>query len=110
MSALFPLADTYIAFLTDAGLTAIVTENHDEALREMIRSIRTRLFATEVLAGLGKLSFAGIDLSGAKRLMKEAMAAVVQPRPGYAMVCDETAPYGGAHAPSPEWRRGIAFS
>jgi ubiquinone/menaquinone biosynthesis C-methylase UbiE len=80
-------AETYMTWLTDAGLTPTVTENHDDALTEMIRGIGTRLFATEVLAGLGKLNLAGIDLSAAKRLTKEAMAAVAQRRLGYATVC-----------------------
>ena len=37
----------------------------------MTRGIRTRLSATEVLAGLGQLDLAGINLKAAKRLTKE---------------------------------------
>jgi hypothetical protein len=72
--------------LTAAGFTEAVVESHDEALREMIRGIGTRLFATEVLAGLGKLDLAGIDLDAAKRLTKEAMAAIADKRLGYTVV------------------------
>ncbi len=52
----------------------------------MIRGIGTRLLATEVLAGLGKLDLAGIDLAAAKRLTKEAMEAVAERRLGYAII------------------------
>jgi arsenite methyltransferase len=80
-------AASYVDWLTDAALTEVIVENHDEALREMIRGIRTRLFATEVLAGLGKLDLAGIDINAAKRLTKEAVAAIADGRLGYAVVC-----------------------
>jgi hypothetical protein len=38
--------------LTDAGITDVVIEPHDEALVEMIRDIGNRLLATEVLAAI----------------------------------------------------------
>lgn len=79
-------AESYGAWLADAGFSHAVIEEHDDALTEMIRSIGTRLFATEVLAGLGKLDLAGIDLRAAKRLTKQAMAAVAEHRLGYAIV------------------------
>jgi len=79
-------AASYAERLSDAGLVDAVVEHHDEALQELIRDIGKRLFATEVLAGLGKLDLAGIDLEAAKRLTKEAMAAVGEKRLGYAIV------------------------
>jgi arsenite methyltransferase len=79
-------AATYSEWLADAGFTETIVENHDEVLTDMIRGIGTRLFATEVLAGLGKLDLAGIDLAAAKRLTKEAMAAVAERRLGYAII------------------------
>jgi SAM-dependent methyltransferase len=80
-------AASYAEWLTAAGFTEAIVENHDEALREMVRGIGTRLFATEVLAGLGKLDLGGIDLDAAKRLTKEALVAVAERRLGYAIVC-----------------------
>ena len=80
-------ADSYAAWLTDAGFTKTVVETHDDVLTEMIRSIGTRLFATEVLAGLGKLDLAGIDFPAAKRMTKQALTAVAAHRLGYAIVC-----------------------
>jgi arsenite methyltransferase len=80
-------AASYSEWLVDAGLVETNVEYHDEALTDMIRRIGTRLFATEVLTGLGKLDLAGIDLAAAKRLTKEAMTAVAEHRIGYAIVC-----------------------
>ena len=80
-------ADAYTAWLTDAGFTNATIEEHDEALMEMIRRIGTRLFATEVLAGLGKLDLAGIDLPALKRMTKQALTAAAEHRLGYAIVC-----------------------
>jgi SAM-dependent methyltransferase len=80
-------AETYTDWLGGAGLTDAVVEHHDEALVDMIRGIGMRLFATEVLAGAGKLDIAGIDLIAAKRLLKQANAAVAERRLGYAIVC-----------------------
>jgi arsenite methyltransferase len=80
-------AESYVAWLAGAGFTGPLVEHHDGALTDLIRGIGTRLFATEVLAGLGKLDLAGIDLGAAKRLAKEAMAAVAARRLGYAIIC-----------------------
>ena len=80
-------AATYSDLLAGAGLTVAVVENHDESLTDMIRRIAAHLFATETLAGLGKLDLDGIDLAAAKRLTKEAKAAVSEGRLGYAIVC-----------------------
>jgi arsenite methyltransferase len=79
-------ATSYVDWLTAEGFAEAVVEGHDEALREMIRGIGTRLFATEVLAGLGKLDLVGIDLDAAKRLTREAMAAITHKRLGYTIV------------------------
>jgi SAM-dependent methyltransferase len=80
-------AATYTEWLAGAGLMDAVVEPHDDALVDMIRGIGVRLFATEVLAGVGKLDIAGIDLVAAKRVLKQANAAVAERRLGYALVC-----------------------
>ena len=80
-------AASYLEWLTGAGMQDAVVEHHDEALIDMIKGIGTRLFATEVLAGLGKVDLAGIDLAAAKRLTRDAMRAVTEHRLGYAIVC-----------------------
>jgi arsenite methyltransferase len=80
-------AATYTEWLAGAGLIDAVVEPHDDALVEMIRGIGMRVFATEVLAGVGKLDIAGIDLVAAKRMLQQANAAVAERRLGYAIVC-----------------------
>jgi SAM-dependent methyltransferase len=80
-------AHSYIARLADAGFGETVVEVHDDALTQMIRDIGTRLFAAEVLTGLGKLDLAGIDLTAAKRMTRQALAAVAEHRLGYAIIC-----------------------
>jgi arsenite methyltransferase len=79
-------AEAYSAWLTDVGFIHAVIKDHNETLTEMIRGVGTRLFAAEVLLGLGKLDLVGIDLPSAKRLAKQAMVAVAQHRLGYAIV------------------------
>lgn len=79
-------AGAYAGWLADAGFTNAVVETHDGALMEMIRGIGARLFATEVLAGLGKLDLSEIDLPAAKRLTQQALTAVAEHRLGYAIV------------------------
>ncbi len=80
-------ADSYAARLLAAGFMDVAIERHDDALTEMIRAIGARLFATEVLVGLEKIDLAGIDLEAAKRLTRQALAAVAERRLGYAIVC-----------------------
>ena len=80
-------ANSYAEWLTDAGLTDVKVEHHDHVLLEMIRGIGSRLFATEVLAGLKKIDVSGIDLAAARRMTRQALNAVTQNRLGYALVC-----------------------
>ena len=77
----------YGAWLTDAGLTITAIETHDDVLRELVRAIGTRLFATDVLVGLKKIDLPGIDLEAAKRMAHQALVAVNTGRLGYAIVC-----------------------
>jgi arsenite methyltransferase len=79
-------ADSYAGWLKAAGFTDVAIEPHDEALTEMIRRIGTRLFATEVLAGLQKIDLAGMDLPAAKRMTRQALTAVAEHRLGYAVL------------------------
>ncbi len=79
--------DTYANWLADAGLTVSVVEQHDGALREMIRAIGSRLFATEVMAAIKKIELQGIDIDAANRMLHQARAAVDEGRIGYAIVC-----------------------
>jgi hypothetical protein len=77
----------YAALLAEAGFTITAIEHRDDALLELIRSIGTRLFATEVLAALNKIDRHGIDLEAAKRMARQARVAVDNGQIGYAIVC-----------------------
>ena len=80
-------SEAYGAWLTDAGLTITTIETRDDVLKELVRAIGTRLFATEVLVGLKKIDVPGIDLEAAKRMAHQALVAVNEGRLGYAIVC-----------------------
>jgi arsenite methyltransferase len=79
-------ADAYAARLRDAGFVDVTVENHDAALLEMIRNIGSRLFAADILRGLRKIDFEGIDLVAANRMTRQALTAVGEKRLGYALV------------------------
>jgi ubiquinone/menaquinone biosynthesis C-methylase UbiE len=79
--------EAYAAWLTEAGLKISVIEAHDEALKALVCAIGTRLFATDVLAGLRMIDLLGVDLEAAKRLAHQALVAVNEGRLGYAVVC-----------------------
>ena len=73
--------------LTEAGFTVTAIERHNDVLSELIRTIGTRLFAAEVLAALKKTDRLGFDLEAAKRMARQARAAVDNGQLGYAIVC-----------------------
>lgn len=77
-----PVAE-YVALLQEAGLSEILVEEHSDALRMLVRDIRSKLLGAEVLAKLGTLPLPGADFSQAKRLAKVASAAVEDGRFGY---------------------------
>jgi ubiquinone/menaquinone biosynthesis C-methylase UbiE len=79
-------AAAYAELLSAAGYTDVTIESHDGAIVEMIRGIGAKLFAAEVLAGLKAIDLAGVDLTEAKRLTNQALAAAQEHRLGYAIV------------------------
>jgi ubiquinone/menaquinone biosynthesis C-methylase UbiE len=80
-------AREYADWLTRAGLMNIVVEPHDDALVDMIKDIRKRLFGAEVLVGLNKIAISGVDFSTAARLARQALEAVRAGRLGYTILC-----------------------
>jgi len=81
--------DRYIAYLSGAGLDPRQTEQHDEALLEMVHQVRTKLLGAEILIGLKKLDLPGVDLAEAKALAQAALAAVQQGSLGYSIIVAE---------------------
>jgi ubiquinone/menaquinone biosynthesis C-methylase UbiE len=77
----------YVAYLRDAGFSVDSIEHHNDALKEMVDQIRTKLLGAEILAGLNKLRLPDVDLVTAKRMANSAMTAVKQGQLGYALIC-----------------------
>jgi len=80
-------AETYAAWLVDAGLAVTVTEAHDDQLKELVGEMGRRLFAAEVMAALKKIDLPGFDFEAAKRMARQARVAVERGDIGYAIVC-----------------------
>lgn len=80
-----PLAE-YEVCLRHAGFRIDRAERHDEALREMVRQIRTRLMGVELLAGLKQLDLPGVDLGQARSLARSVAEAVQAGTLGYALL------------------------
>lgn len=76
----------YASILTQVGLPVEETENHDDALAEMVRSVQSRLLGVEIAAGLGKLHIPGIDLGAAKQFASAAADAIRGRKLGYTIL------------------------
>jgi ubiquinone/menaquinone biosynthesis C-methylase UbiE len=81
-----PLA-RYSEYLGAAGFRLEHTEQHDEALLEMVNQVRAKLLGAEIMVGLKKLDLPGVDLSRAKQMAQAALAAIQQGALGYAIIC-----------------------
>lgn len=79
-------ASEYAAYLRDAGLSDPTVEAHDEALTEMVASIRGKLLGAELLIKLGKVSLPGVDIDEAKSMARVAEQAVRKGQLGYTLI------------------------
>ena len=70
--------ESYVQYLRAAGFRVEATEQHDEALLEMVNQIRMKLLGAEIMVGLKKLDLPGVDLSTAKQMAQAATAAIRQ--------------------------------
>jgi arsenite methyltransferase len=81
-----PLED-YVRYLTDAGLTTNLVEEHNDALSDMVRDIQAKLLGTELLVKLKKISLPNmLDFEQGKKLAKNAAAAIKAQKFGYAVI------------------------
>ena len=80
-------AHAYAGLLKEAGFVDVSIESHDAVLLDMIRDVRSRLFAADVLRGLQKIDLDGFDFDAAKKMTQQARVAVAEHRLGYAVVC-----------------------
>ena len=79
--------DSYAVQLSSAGLVVQQVEPHDEALTDLVRSIRKKLLGAEIMVGLKKLDLPGIDFTSAKQMATSALTAIQQGLLGYAFLC-----------------------
>ena len=79
--------ENYARYLSEAGLTVQLLEQHDEALSGMVRNIQAKLLGTELLVKLNKITLPGeINLEQAKMMAKAAATAIQARRFGYAVI------------------------
>lgn len=76
----------YERYLQEAGLAVTQIETHDDALAQLVRDVRTRLLATELLVKLKKMALPIADFEQAKALARSAAVAVQDGRFGYALL------------------------
>lgn len=76
----------YTHYLEHAGLTVDRIEPHDGALSTMVRDIRSRLFAVELLVKLKQLHLPSVDFEQAKALAKSAAVAIEARQFGYTLI------------------------
>jgi ubiquinone/menaquinone biosynthesis C-methylase UbiE len=80
-----PIED-YVGFFVLSGLSPEATERHDDALLDMVRRVERNLLGLEIMAGLKKLDFPGLDLPAAKGMANATRRAVRKGQLGYAIV------------------------
>ncbi len=79
--------ESYAAQLNSAGLVVQQVEPHDEALTDLVHSMRKKLLGAEIMVGLKKLDLPGIDFTSAKQMAASALTAIQQGQLGYAILC-----------------------
>ena len=79
-------AEEYVRHLEAAGLELVTLEDHDEALMDLVRSIRMRLLGVEVVAGLRRIQLPGMDLRRAKGMAQAAERAVIDGKIGHTLI------------------------
>jgi ubiquinone/menaquinone biosynthesis C-methylase UbiE len=78
--------EEYAGYLQNAGFGTASIENHDDALREMVRDIRQRLLAVELLTKIGSIELPFVDVEQANSMAKVAAEAVRNGQLGYSLV------------------------
>ena len=68
--------ESYVECLKSAGFTVAPSENHDEALMEMVRQIQGKLLVAEISSALKKVDLSEIDFASAKQMANAAVSAI----------------------------------
>ena len=81
--------EEYAEYLRNAGCSHVHTEPHDDVLAQMVKDIRGRLTAVQILAGLKKVSYPGIDMAYAQTIARAAEKGIQDGKLGYALLIGE---------------------
>lgn len=79
-------AEEYVLHLEAAGLELVTLEDHDEALADLVRSVRMRLLGAQVAARLRRIQLPAADLTRVREIARAAERAVVDGKLGYALI------------------------
>ena len=79
-------AERYVAILEQAGFEVQRTEDHSDALVEMVRQIQGKLLGAEIMAGLKKIELPGVDFATGKRFAQAALQATRDGALGYVVI------------------------
>lgn len=86
-----PVAE-YVRYLEVAGLMVERVEPHDEALSALLRGVRAKLMAAELLVKLRKIALPAVDFDQARTMARAAADAVGAEVLGYALITAASAP------------------
>ena len=78
--------DSYSNWLTGAGFSILLAQEHDACLRQMVKDIRGKLLLAELLRGLKKIDLPGLDVEQAKNFARAADAAIQSGQLGYGIL------------------------
>jgi len=78
--------ERYVATLKDAGFHISRTEDHSDALVEMVRQIQAKLLGAEIMAGLKKIDLPGVDFATGRQFAQAALQATSSGTLGYIVI------------------------
>jgi ubiquinone/menaquinone biosynthesis C-methylase UbiE len=79
-------AERYVAILQQASLRVTHTEDHSDALVEMVRQIQAKLLGAEIMAGLKKINLPGVDFATGRQFAQAALQAASGGTLGYIVI------------------------
>ena len=79
-------AKRYVATLQEAGFHVSRTEDHSDALVEMVRQIQAKLLGAEIMTGLKKIDLPGVDFATGRQFAQAALQATSSGALGYIVV------------------------
>ena len=79
-------AKRYVATLQEAGFHVSRTEDHSDALVEMVRQIQAKLLGAQIMAGLKKIGLPGVDFATGRQFAQAALQATSSGALGYIVI------------------------